>query len=171
MTNPSIDFRNNTIQSLKQFGFKGFISIEELIMNKVLIPEVRGVYIIYQEKPQPKFVEKGTGGFFKGKDPNVSVETLNENWVEDSQVLYIGKAGSDIGNATLRTRLNQYFQFGQGKNVGHWGGRFIWQLQQPTQLKVCWLETLNHEPREVEKALLLFYIFEFEKRPFANLKG
>lgn len=164
-----IDFRNDTAISLKNFGFKGFIKIQQAIDDKKLIPEEKGVYIIYKEESEPSFTTVGTGGFFNGKDPNVSKEILVENWVEETPVLYIGKAGGLDSRATLQSRLNQYFNFGQGKKVGHWGGRFIWQIKNPYQLKVCWLPTPNHNPREVEKALILFFILEFEKRPFANL--
>lgn len=74
----------------------------------------------------PEFLSHGTGGFFKGKDPNVSITELETNWVENTCVVYIGKAGT-----TLQKRLNQYLKFGNGQNIGHWGGRYIWQIKIP----------------------------------------
>ena len=114
-------------------------------------------------------MEVGTGGFFKGKNPNVSFETLKKNWVDNAKVMYIGKAGSNNGNATLHSRLNQYLKFGQGKNIGHWGGRLIWQFKNSSDLIVCCKKLPAEEPREVEGALIQSFIKQFGKRPFANL--
>lgn len=41
--------------------------------------------------------------------------------------------------------------FGQGKPVGHWGGRLIWQLEDVKDLIVCWKVLEKEEPRDVEK--------------------
>ena len=66
-----------------------------------------------------------TGEFFKGKNPNVVLDELKKNWIDDTLVVYIGKAGGGNSKATLKSRLRQYFGFGQGKSIGHWGGRLI----------------------------------------------
>lgn len=71
---------------------------------------------------KPLFCEVGTAGFFKGKNPNVSIQELNSNWIDGEHIVYIGKA------TELCRRLRQYMSFGQGKNIGHWGGRYIWQI-------------------------------------------
>ena len=52
------------------------------------------------------------------------------------------------GNGTLRSRLMQYLRFGQGFNVGHYGERFIWQLKNHSELKLCWLILTDIEPKE-----------------------
>ena len=46
-----------------------------------------------------EFIKSGVGGFFKGRNPNVSFEELKSNYLASSQVVYIGKAGSILGNA------------------------------------------------------------------------
>lgn len=109
---------------------------------------------------------KGTGGFFNGKDPNVSLSFLQENWVDGAKVIYIGKAGG----ATLQSRLQQYFSFGQGKNVGHQGGRLIWQLANSKDLIVSWKTLPNGELREIEKILIKKFVEQFGKRPLAFSK-
>ena len=89
----------------------------------------------------PEFLSRGTGGFFKGKDPNVSITELGTNWVKNTCVVYIGKAGT-----TLRKRLNQYLKFGNGQNIGHWGGRYIWQIKNSGNLLLCWKPTPDEDP-------------------------
>ncbi|MBN8622857.1 MAG: GIY-YIG nuclease family protein [Flavobacteriales bacterium] len=145
-------------------GFTGFKTIAELMVNKNLIPKENGVYLILCLEKECKFLEIGTGGFFKGKDPNVNLETLEQNWVNASNIVYIGKA------TDLQKRLNQYFNFGNGKNVGHYGGRLIWQLENSKNLQVCWKVT-SEDPRIIEAELIQKFSTKFGKRPFANLVG
>ena len=160
----------NNINDLKKEGFSGFKKMSELFMDSITIPRIKGVYLILNSNyKEAEYLQIGTGGHFKGKNPNVSIDTLEENWVDDSLVVYIGKAGSDTGNATLNSRLKQYFGFGQGRNIGHWGGRLIWQLKNANDLIVCWKPLPNDDPRTYESQLIRKFVSEFNKRPFANL--
>jgi len=162
----------NNIEDLKEYGFTGFKTVKELWDNRSSIPKERGVYLVIDPNyKNPEFISTGVGGFFKGKNPNVSISELKSNLVPNSRVVYIGKAGSLTGNATLNSRIGQYLRFGQTKNVGHWGGRYIWQIKNHSDLIFCWKPTPNEDPREVEKLLLKQYITSFNKRPFANLTG
>lgn len=66
--------------------------------NPGLVSKQMGVYIILRGNNEPPaFLEKGTGGFFKGKDPNVTKAELESNWISNTPIMYIGKAGG-IGN-------------------------------------------------------------------------
>tara|TARA_R110002072_G_scaffold136026_2_gene277862 strand:+ start:802 stop:1299 length:498 start_codon:yes stop_codon:yes gene_type:complete len=160
----------NNIDDLKKNGFTGFKTVKELWIDKSSIPKIKGVYLVINPTfKKTKFINPGVGGFFKGKNPNISISELKQNHVDDSQVVYIGKAGSPTGQATLHSRLGQYLRFGQTKNVGHWGGRLIWQLENHNDLLFCWKETPNDDPREIEKLLLKNFISQFQMRPFANL--
>jgi len=160
----------NDITDLKELGFVGFLSIGELILNSSVLPEKRGVYCIINSLDcKPNFLESGCGGYFKGKNPNLSLSALSYNWVDGAIVIYIGKAGGQNKKATLRSRLRQYLKFGQGKPVGHWGGRLIWQLKNPSSLIICWKDLPDQEPREYEAELIKQFISKFGKRPFANL--
>lgn len=159
----------NDIYSLKNNGFSGFKSIRELWNDKTCIPNIKGVYLVLDQNGRPDFVIPGVGGFFKGKDPNVSIAELSDNHVPDSLVVYIGKAGGPTSMATLHSRLGQYLRFGQGKNVGHWGGRLIWQLKNHRGLLLCWKPTPDDDPREVEKLLIGNYEKQYGKKLFANL--
>lgn len=153
-------------------GFGGFKTVGELMDGlKTAVPAQKGVYVVLRESVSaPQFLTKGTGGFFKGKDPNVPLAELEANWVTDTPILYIGKAGGTDSSATLQKRLCQYLRFGQGANVGHWGGRYIWQLADSRDLVVCWKGLFTDEPREVEQQMIAdFKAAHAGKRPFANL--
>ena len=157
---------------LQAQGFEGFKVMGELMDGaRVQIPAQKGVYVVLREsKSAPQFLTEGTGGFFKGKDPNVSIADLKANWVEGASVVYIGKAGGTGSSSTLQKRLAQYLRFGQGVNVGHWGGRYIWQLADSRDLVVCWKPLISEAPREVERQMIAdFKTIHAGKRPFANL--
>ena len=154
-------------------GFEGFKTMGELMNGaRAQIPTQKGVYVVLREKESaPQFMTEGTGGFFKGQNPNVSLSELKDNWVDDAQVVYIGKAGGANSSATLQKRLGQYLRFGQGANIGHWGGRYIWQLSDSQDLVICWKTLTDNEPREVEHQMIAdFKTAHGGKRPFANLR-
>ena len=161
-----------SIPILKSEGFQGFYSISQLTQNSSLIPSEKGIYLfLYNEPSSPIFINPGSGGFFKGKNPNVSIEELKANWVENTTVVYIGKSGTSTGNATLNSRLIQYLKFGQGKNIGHYGGRYIWQIKTHKDLIICWKTTPNQDPRALEKEMIKDFVIQYGNRPFANLVG
>ena len=86
----------------------------------------------------------------------------------DCPVHWQSRAEGDPEEAIER-RLRQYMQFGQGKQVGHWGGRYIWQLDDSDELLVCWKVTESSIPREVEKELVRAFEKRYKKLPFAIL--
>ena len=164
-----------TIDDLKKAGFEGFCSVEKLRDDLSGIPAVQGMYmVVYQGNGMPEFLEVGTGGLKRKKDksgklkiinPNVPVSELKSNWVKDTCVVYIGKA------TTLSKRISQYLKFGNGKSIGHWGGRLIWQIKDSKDLQICW-KPVDADPREEEMRLIADFKRQYGgKRPFANLKG
>jgi len=160
-------------ESIRGIGFKGFHTVSLLREKKDLIPDSQGIYIVMRRlKDSPVFLDISTGGHFKGKDPTVSIDRLSENWVSEATVLYIGKAGSPRGKSTLQSRLAQYLAFGTGSRAAHWGGRFIWQIQDAQDLIICWLLTPEKVPRDIErKFLAMFRDAHIGRRPFANLQN
>lgn len=160
----------NDIATIKEAGFFGFVKLHDLFDNCSLIPNVKGVYMILCcDHTPPDFLIVGSGGHFKGRDPNIPLAELQHHWIDKTIVVYIGKAGGDDSKATLRSRLTQYFRFGQGKNVGHYGGRLIWQLKNSSDLLVCWKPLPDEDPRSVEAELIRRFVNTYKKRPFANL--
>ncbi len=150
--------------------FQGFITVKEL--NKLgvdIIPNVRGVYVVlFKNKSKPVFLKESVGGHFKERNPTVAIERLESEWVSNEEIIYIGQAGGGSSAATLRKRLKQYLQFGCGKPVGHWGGRFIWQLKDSNELVFAWKET-KKDPNVVESEMITKFKEKYSKRPFANL--
>ncbi len=165
-----MDFNN--IAEIKKAGFTGFKKMKELFLDNSEIPREKGVYLILVlDKKTPDFLKIGSGGYFKGRNPNVSFDELKANWIAKTIVIYIGKAGGNGSSQTLQKRLKQYFGFGQGKNIGHQGGRYIWQLKNSGDLIVCWKTTPKAEPADVESKLIQEFKVNYNNhRPFANLK-
>lgn len=154
----------NEITKYKKEGFNGFVKIADLRLTPGMIPDNGGVYVVVRVSDVlPRFLEEGTGGHFKGKNPNVAIAELQNNFVKGSATMYIGKA------TNLRKRLGQFLRFGAGANVGHWGGRYLWQLADASDLIIAWKETPMIDPRDVEVAMLTEYVNEYGRLPFANL--
>lgn len=159
------------IERLKSYGFTGFIPVRQLRFSTDVIPKTRGVYIVIRDKTTgPSFLPVGTGGFFKEKNPNVSVSELESNWVEGTKIVYIGKAGDPGKKATLNSRIKQYLRFGKGEKAGHSGGRYIWQLSDAEDLIFAWKPLPEEIPSEIETRLIReFKTAHQGRRPFANL--
>lgn len=160
------------MEQLKNNGFCGFKTVAELRENINVVPELTGVYILLRPNDdEPVFLENGTGGFFKKKNPNVALPKLSAKWVKDTSIVYIGKAdiSPKTGERGLRTRLREYLDFGQGLNIGHWGGRYVWQLKDSAKLIVCW-ERVDGNAEQVERQMIMAFQAEHGKYPFANLR-
>ena len=148
---------------LEAAGFTGFVSFASL--GAAAVPRVPGVYAVVRETHDPpRFLDRSTGGRFKGRDPTVPTEVLAAKWVDRAMVMYFGKAG-DLGK-----RLSQYADFGAGRPVGHWGGRYVWQLADADRLLVAWLEVpAVRDPFDAEHELLDAFAAEHGVLPFANI--
>ncbi len=108
-------------------------------------------------------MDANPGGRFKGKDPTVPQTLLPSQWVTGATVIYIGKA------TNLRKRLGQYRDFGQGKPIGHWGGRYVWQPQGAAHHIVCWKK--DDVSRNIERQMLAQFRTRFGALPFANINS
>lgn len=160
------------ITSLPEFGFYGGVRIGNLQNSCDGISNEQGVYLIVRRgKQSVSFLETSAGGWFKNRDPSVSVAKLRDRWLPRPSVLYIGKAGGAAVQATIHDRLNSFMRFGLGSRSPHWGGRYIWQLAAAKELLVYWKPTPGQEPRQVERDLLLAFRAKYGQLPFANLKN
>jgi hypothetical protein len=156
-------------QTLKDDGFAGFRSFEQLDISR--IPQSPGIYVVLKpEDFERLFLTKSVGGRFKRRDPSLLQSALEEEWIEDTDILYIGKAGAgSTGNRGLRKRIQEFADFGRGKPVGHWGGRLIWQLADSQSLVIAWKELPASEVNSAEARYHEKFIGIYRRLPFANL--
>lgn len=159
-----------TASVLRDFGFRGFVPFADLPLSSV--PAGPGVYAVLRlGSERPVFRPASIAGWFKGKDPSVTEDKLSAAWVEGAEVLYIGKAAAGASKRRgLRKRLDEYRKHGSGLPVGHWGGRYLWQLVDSDELLVAWFETPLDDSESLEAALLENFTQTFGARPFANRK-
>jgi len=167
------EYNSNNYITVKEFKFLG-----NRLFDKV--PKTKGIYFVISTWGwrEDAFVKKGTGGYFKGKDPNVPVQTLWENWVEHATILYIGRAGGiekngRIYNSSLNSRISELVKYGHGKNIGHSGGRYLWQHTKSDEFRIYWYSIKDNDinPIDLEHILLEKFTQHYGKLPFANLRG
>lgn len=97
---------SNDIGDIKKNGFSGFKPVRELWTDKSSIPKIKGVYLVINPTfKKTEYISPGVGGFFKGKGTNILIAKLKCNHVDNSQVVYIGKAENSTGQAILNSRL------------------------------------------------------------------
>lgn len=162
----------NSIENITNEGFSGFVKIKDLIHNYTVVPNMKGIYLVlYLGHTAPEFLLKGTGAFFKGKNPNIEIIGLKNKWVNDTIVLYIGKTSGEEVEHTLQARVKHYLQFGQGKSVGYHGGRYIWQIKNSEDLVICWKPLEKDDPETIESELIREFVTKYGTVPFANHKG
>jgi len=152
-----------TRPELQHAGFVGWLTFSDVRSRLDDVPQTPGVYVVSCETKAPlAFSATSCGGRFKGRDPTVTSEQLSANWVEDAEVVYIGKADK------LRRRLKEFADFGAGKPIGHWGGRLIWQMPDVAKALVAWRPTPDRVARDVEIELIGSFRSAYGKPPFAN---
>jgi hypothetical protein len=156
-------------EAMSHGGFVGFVPFSALPTSDV--PTASGVYVVLRTSDAPPtFTETSEAGRFKGKDPSISPDVLASNWVEGPEVIYIGKATlGSTGRRGLQKRLDEYRRFGAGEPVGHWGGRYIWQLADRDELLVAWNAT-HEDAATVESRMLNDFAERYGVLPFANVR-
>ena len=166
----NVDVNDWSRPGLELVGFRGFVPFDGL--DAAEVSQGPGVYVVVRPNTGvPEFLAESPAGWFKGRNPSVSVGRLGDSWVTDVSLVYIGKAASGrTGRAGLRRRLATYRRHGAGEPVGHWGGWFIWQLADSGRLLVAWLETPGQDPEAIESYLLAEFASAHGRLPFANLK-
>ena len=155
---------------LAERGFQGFIPFDQLDLQQV--PAGPGVYAVLRN-PQYEHVAAphSVGGWFKGKDPSVQLDILDARLLAATEALYLGKAGAGAtGKRGLRKRIHELARFGRGEPVGHWGGRYIWQVSNSPKLLIAWLPVPDRAASIVEDELLDEFFVIHGQLPFANLR-
>jgi hypothetical protein len=158
---------------LRAQGFVGFLRAGQLHDRRCEgVPNERGVYAILRDSPSPPvFMARSTAPIYRGVDPSRPIEELEARWVSGAEVLYFGRARGPGVRSLLKQRIKRLLRFGHGRVVGHWGGRFLWQLRDHGALLVAWKPTGEDDPARVEASLLAGFVARYGALPFANLEG
>ena len=156
-------------KSLLADGFTGFRPIAELETNR--IPQRQGIFAVLRPaRFEPVFLAESTAGTFTRKNPSVPQAQLAAEWVENADILFVGKAGpGSKGNRALRRQIQEFVDFGHGKPPGHWDGRLIWQLAAAGTLLMAWKELPPAEFNAAQAAYHEQFRQLHGRLPFANL--
>ena len=161
----TIDWSRAGLESIAFEGWAPFARLPSL-----RVPSSAGAYVIVREaQSEPEFLPASVGGHFKGRDPSVDPAILGAKWITSTPVIYVGKADIRSSGGGLAKRLDEYRRFGEGLPVGHWGGRYIWQLADHADLRVAWKSADSGSA--YESALLADFVSQFGRLPFANLRA
>lgn len=150
---------------LERRGFDGWIPLLTADAS-LLVPQSPGVYAVAYDLGRPTIWPTAScGGWYKGKNPSVDSDRLDAEWVDDCEIVYIGKT-----DQTLRKRIKAFARYGQGMAVAHAGGRLIWQLPNVQNLLIGWQTLGPGEATAREADLFREFVASFGRLPFANLR-
>ena len=162
-----------TEEGLRQAGYDGFVTIGSLRETGFAgIPHQPGVYLaLYPAEDRPRFLPVSPAATLGREDATIPVGELEDDWVDGALVIYAGMVGGKGKTATLRTRVEQYLDFGRGQKVRHRDGRAVWQIVRSSALVMCWLATPGADPWGKRKSLLTAFADRHGSPPFANRAG
>ena len=161
-----------TKRDLAAQGFRGFTTIRELRRDIPRSEELnrRGVYaVVCSPTYTPTFIDPDKARRNRNLIKPWSLEKLEKKWVSGVEVLYFGKAGTDMNRRTLRKRLSELIRHSQGKTTNqgpHRGGELLWQLKGYESFEVGYLPT--DQPGKEESSFLSLFLSETGKLPFAK---
>ena len=149
---PALDSRRGLIEA----GFQGFaklVFLQEAFHKQV--PKVAGLFAIVRESDSPpEFLELPQARALPPNAWRVDTEHLRNRWVPDSSVLYLGAAGPDHRDHSLRDAISRldWPSIHQTSALTH-HGQLIWYLRGSQELEAAWCT----EPSlSLEEALAAF---------------
>ncbi len=162
-----------TEEGLREAGYGGFVTIGSLREHGFAgIPDEPGVYLaLYSSDDPPRFLPASPAATLGKELATIPVGELEEDWVDGAYVLYAGMAGGKGKPATLRTRIEQFLDFGRGQKTRHRDGRAVWQVVRSSALVICWQATPGADPWGKRNSLLSAFKDRHGGAPFANRAG
>ncbi|MEK7068848.1 MAG: hypothetical protein AAB947_00530 [Patescibacteria group bacterium] len=141
------------------------IKLKELEKRFHEIPDKPGIYWYEIDQPIKKalFKEDNPAGHYRGKDPTVRVVCLQEKWVSEATIVYIGETKN------LRKRIRLRARFANGEPVRAWGGRYLWQLDDAIQKRMAVRCKVDQDYKTAESLEISEFKNKYGKLPFANL--
>jgi hypothetical protein len=160
ITTPHLPFSR---EDLAARGFDGFLTLNSLKRKDARVPTVPGVYAaIRPSTAAMTFLSQSVGGHHKRRNPTVTKAELELAAVPGAQTVYIGRA------IHLQRRIDELVRFGRGEPVGHWGGRYLWQLEDHDHLEIAWRPAADY--KTAEASLLDDFVNHWSVLPYANLR-
>lgn len=158
---------NNFMNSILIGEFEPFFSFEYLHEHGYgYIPNENGLYIVCIPLGFEKRILLTTTAMeeYQGRCLLYLVEELENKWIENCNVLYIGKADGNRNH--LRNRIRQFVKYAYAEVNNHRGGRSLWQLEDNKSLLIGWRSTLDAS--NAERQMILSFEKEYQQLPFAN---
>lgn len=131
------------------------------------IPDKPGIYWYEIDKPikKPKFKTDNPAWHYRGRDPTVSTDVLEEKWVKGATILYIGRS------INIHKRIKDRYEFSKGRRARVWGGRYLWQLGDSIQNKIILrFKVVQDYKKAEEDEISDFRDKNGGRLPFANLR-
>ena len=166
-----------TIDDLQADGFVGFVPLAAFEKPFVMGdgPDVEGVYVVLRESAvRPTFRED------THRKPRSKIYTAAQaeaEWVDGSQMLYVGKGplrkprrGRRQG---LAQRINEMRAHGHDGGANHYGGKLLWQIEDTDSLLIAWKVLIEGTADDVETALIRRFMDQAEsgRTPYANISA
>jgi len=153
---------------LREYGFRGFLTVDNLMTKGCSrLPPEAGVYMMLNSGREKAFLDESVGGAHHktGESATVPVSELEKKWVDNTIVVYIGQTNS------IRARTETRLKFANGKPVRAWGGRYMWQLKNHRELKICYLKCSEQASATLERKLIGLFQAQYGGcKPFANIQ-
>ena len=95
----------DSIDEMKKDGFQGFETIGDLMENGCEnVPDKKGVLFVIHQGAKPIFLAKNDGESVIGRPFKYSPDDLEKNWIDKTNVVYIGESKQ------LQRRLKNYMR-------------------------------------------------------------
>lgn len=159
------------VDDLRALGYEGFLTVSQLRDEGAeSVPVEPGAWVVLRDGSSavPRFLPRSSAAPWRGQDPTMTADALGARWVAHAYILYVGVAPGTGVRHLLQQRIKRFLRFGSGRNVAHWGGRFIWQLAGSASLRIAWHVTGAEGAREAADDMLRAFAERHSMQPFAN---